>query len=148
MLTAGDLLPNSLFVGINTATIPVFPVPNLVRNVAVPERVNCAVPNNPSPGRQVERVASQKLTKPLLTIHESVTAAVRVTMAPAGTGSLGDTASIVLVGEMTAAFKFIEAVARIRQPNKNFTTGGETYLPPLGIEFDAIDGSDKREAIV
>jgi hypothetical protein len=148
MLTVRDLLPNSLFVGINTATILVFPVPNLVRNVAVPERVNCAVPNNPSPGRQVERVASQKLTKPLLTISGSVTVAVRVTMAPAETGLLGETASTVVVGEMTTAFKFIVAVAKIRNPIKNFTIGRETYLPPLGIDLDAIDGSDKREAVV
>src|SRR5437660_10864371 len=97
MLTVRDPLPELLFVGINTATILVFPVPNLIRNVAVPERVNCAVPNNPSPGRQVERVASQKLTKPLLTIPVSVTVAVRVTMPPAEIGSPGDTASIVVV---------------------------------------------------
>src|SRR5258708_11981303 len=71
MLTVRDLLPRLLFVGINTATILLFPVPNLIRNVAVPERVNCAVPYNPSPGRQVERVASQKLTNPLLTIPGS-----------------------------------------------------------------------------
>jgi hypothetical protein len=148
MLTVRDLLPNSLFVGINTATILVFPVPNLVCNVAVPERVNCAVPNKPSPGRQVERVASQKLTKPLLTISGSVTVAVRVTMAPAETGLLGETASTVVVGEMTTAFKFIVAVAKIRNPITNFTIGRETYLPPLGIDLDAIDGSDKREAVV
>ena len=148
MPTVSDLLPKSLFVGINIATILVFPVPNLVRNVAVPERVNCAVPNNPSPGRQVERVASQKVTKPLLTIPGSVTVAVRVTMAPAETGSWGETASIVVVGEMTTAFKSIVAAATIRSPIKNFTTRRETHLPPLRIDFDAIDGSDKHKAIV
>jgi hypothetical protein len=125
-----------------------FPVPNLIRNVAVPERVNCAVPNNPSPGRQVVRVASQKLTKPLLTMAGSVTVAVMVTMAPADTVPLGETASIVVVGEMTTAFKFIVAVARIRKPTKSFTTDGDTYLPPRRIDSDTIDRSNKREAIV
>src|SRR4030088_2540454 len=122
MPTVSDLLPKSLFVGINIATILVFPVPNLVRNVAVPERVNCAVPYNPSPGRQVERVASQKLIKPLLTMPGSVTLAVIVTTAPAETGPLGETVSIVVVAEMTTAFKFIVvAVARVRKPSKSFT---------------------------
>jgi hypothetical protein len=148
MLTVRDLLPKLLFVGINTATILLFPVPNLIRNVAVPERVNCAVPYNPSPGRQMERVASQKLTKPLLTIPELVTVAVRVTMAPAETGSLGETVSIVVVGEMTTAFRFIVAVARIRKPTKLSTTGKERYLPLLRIDSDARGRSDKREAIV
>src|SRR5260370_28660771 len=131
MFTVRDLLPRLLFVGINTATILLSAVPNLIRNVAVPERVNCAAPYNPSPGRQVERVASQKLTKPLLTIPGSVTVAVRVTMAPAETGPLGETASIVVVGEMTTAFKFIVAGARSRQPTKLFTTDKARYIPPL-----------------
>jgi hypothetical protein len=96
----------------------------------------------------VKRVESQKLTKPLFTIPGSVTVAVRVTMAPAATGLLGETASVVAVGEMTTAFKFIVAVATIRKPIKDLTTDDETYLPPLGIDFDAIDGSDKRETIV
>jgi hypothetical protein len=147
-LTVRDLLPKSLFVGTNTATILLFPVPNLIRNVAVPERVNCAVPYNPSPGRQVERVASQKLTKPLLTMPGSVTVAVMVTMAPAETGPLGETASIVVVAEMTTAFKFIVAVARIRKPTRSFTADRETYLSPLRIDSDTIDRSNKREAMV
>jgi hypothetical protein len=148
MLTVGDLLPKSLFVGINTATTLLFPVPNLIRNVAVPERVNCSVPYDPSPGRHVERVASQKLTKPLLTTPGSVTVAVRVTRAPAETESLGETASIVVVGEMTTAFKFKVAVERIRKPIRSFTTGAETYLPPLPIDSDMIARCNKREAIV
>ena len=131
MPTVSDLLPKSLFVGINIATILVFPVPNLVRNVAVPERVNCAVPYNPSPARQVERVASQKLTKPLLTINGSVTVAVRVTMAPAETGPPGETESIVVVVEITTAFKFTVAVARIRRLIQSFTAGGKTCFPPF-----------------
>jgi hypothetical protein len=147
MLTVRDLLPKLLFVGTNTATTLLFPVPNLIRNVAVPERVNCAVPYNPSPARQVERVASQKLTKPLPTMPGSVTVAVMVTMAPAETVSLGETASIVVVGEMTTAFKFVVAVPRIRKPSKSFMAGGETYRPPLRIDSDTIDRS-KREAIV
>jgi hypothetical protein len=149
MLAVRDLLPKSLFVGANTATTSLLPVPNLIRKVAVPERVNCAVPYNPSPGRQVERVASQKLIKPLLTMPGSVTLAVMVTMAPAETGPLGETVSIVVVAEMTTAFKFIVvAVARIRKPSKSFTADPETYLPPLQIDFDRIDRSDEREAIV
>ena len=148
MLTVRDLLPKLLFVGINTATILLFPVPNLIRNVAVPERVNCAVPYNPSPGRQAECVASQKLTKPLLTMPGSVTVAVMFTMAPAETASPGETASIVVVGEMTTAFKFIVAEARIRKPITSFTAGEETYLPPLRIDSDTIDRPNKRETIV
>jgi hypothetical protein len=130
-LTIRDSLPESLLVGKNTAMILLFPVPNLLRNVAVPERVNCAVPNNPSPGRQEERVASQKLTKPLLTIKGSVTVAVRVTMAPAETGPPGETESIVVVGEMTTAFKFTVAVARIRRLIQSFRAGGKTCLLPF-----------------
>src|SRR5258707_12661847 len=103
MPTVSDLLPKSLFVGINIATILVFPAPNLVRNVAVPERVNCAVPYNPSPERQVEREASQKLTKPLLTMPGLVTVAVTITMAPPRTAA-GGTASVVVVGGARAAF--------------------------------------------
>jgi hypothetical protein len=149
MLAVRDLLPKSLFVGANTATTSLLPVPNLIRKVAVPERVNCAVPYNPSPGRQVERVASQKLIKPLLTMPGSVTLAVIVTTAPAETGPLGETVSIVVVAEMTTAFKFIVvAVARVRKPSKSFTADPETYLPPLQINFDTIDRSDKREVIV
>lgn len=148
MLTVRDLLPKSLFVGINTATTLLFSVPNLIRNVAVPKRVNCAVPYKPSPGRQMERVASQKLTKPLLTIPESVTVAVRVTMAPAETGPLGETTSTVVVGEMTTAFKFIVAVARIKKPIKSFTAGGKTYLRPFWIDSETIDCCNRREAIV
>ena len=146
-LTVRDLLPKLLFVGTNTARILLFPVPNLIRNVAVPKRVNCAVPYNPSPVRQAGRVASQKLTKPLLTIPGSVTVAVRVTMSPAETRSLGETASIVVVGEMTTAFKFIVAVARIRKPIKSFTAGGETD-PSLRIDFDWGNCSNEWEAIV
>jgi hypothetical protein len=93
----------------------------------------------------MERVASQKLTKPLPTIRESVTVAVRVTMAPAETGPLGETTSTVVVGEMTTAFKFIVAVAKIKKPIKSFTAGGKTYLR---IESDRINRSNKREAIV
>jgi len=69
-------------------------------------------------------------------------------MAPRATGSLGETASIVAVWEMTTAFKFIVAVATSRKATKNFTTDGKTYPPPRGIDFDAIDGSDSREAFV
>jgi hypothetical protein len=71
-----------------------------------------------------------------------------ITMAPAETGPLGETASIVVVGEMTPAFKFFVAVARIRKPTKSFTTDGDTYLPPRRIDSDTIDRSNKREAIV
>jgi hypothetical protein len=131
MLTARDLLPESLLVGKNTATILLFPVTNLLRNVAVPDRANCAVPTNPSPGRQEERVASQKLTKPLLTINGSVTVAVRVTMAPAEMGPPGETESIVVVWEMTTAFKSTVAAIRIRQLIQSFTAGGKTRLPPF-----------------
>jgi hypothetical protein len=149
MLTVRDLLPKSLFVGANTAMILLLPAPNLVRNVAVPECVNCAVPYNPSPGRQVACVASQKVTKPVLTMPESVTVAVMVTMAPAETGPLGETVSIVVVAGMTTAFKFmVVAVARIRKPTKSFTAEPETYLPPLQIDSDMIGRSSKREVIV
>jgi hypothetical protein len=148
MLTVRDLLPKSLFVGTNSATMLLFPAPNLIRKVAFPERVNCAVPYSPSPGRQVECVASQKLTKPVLTVPGSVTVAVMVTMAPADTGPLGETASIVVVAEMATARRFVVAVARARKPIKIFTGDLERYLPPLPIDSDTIGRSSKREVIV
>ena len=148
MLRLGDLLPKSLFVGINTATILLLPVGNLIRNVAVPERVNCAVPYNPSPERQVECVASQKLTKPLLTAPESVTVAVNVTMSLAETEPLGETTSTVVEGEMTTAFKSIVAVTRIKKPIKSFKADGKTYVPSLWIHCETIESCKKREAII
>jgi hypothetical protein len=147
MLTVRDLLPKSPFVGANTATILLLPAANLIRNVAVPECVNCAVPYNPSPERQLARVASQKLTKPVLTMPGSVTVAVIVTMAPVETGPLGETASIVVVAEVTTARKFVVAVARMRKPTKSFTADPETCLPPLQNDSETI-GRPKREATV
>jgi hypothetical protein len=68
-------------------------------------------------------------------------------MSPAETRLLGETASLVVVGEMTTAFKFIVAVARIRKPMKSFTTGEGTY-PSLRIDSDPCNRSSKWEAIV
>jgi hypothetical protein len=96
----------------------------------------------------VEYVGSQKLTNPLLTIPGLATVAVMVTMVPAETWLLGDTASIVVVGEMTTAFKRIVLMARIRTPIRRFTTGGQTHLPLRRIDSGAIDGRSEREAIV
>jgi hypothetical protein len=70
-------------------------------------------------------------------------------MAPAETGPLGVTTSIVVVAEVTTAFKFIVvAVARVRKPTKNFTADPKTYLPPLPLDSDTIDRPNNREAIV
>jgi hypothetical protein len=68
-------------------------------------------------------------------------------MSPADTELLGETMSTVVVEGMTAAFKFIVAMATIKKAIKSLKAGGKTNISSLWIVCERTERCKKGEGI-